>query len=92
MQKYQNYRIVVIDDASTDGTGDLISNYLRNQMTVSQNRYLLIKNTQRKRAMYNLRRAAMEFCRPQQIFMIVDGDDELIGRYVLKLFNAYFNK
>ena len=40
--------------------------------------------------MPNLRRAAKELCRPQDIFLIVDGDDELLGRQVLKLFNAIF--
>ncbi len=42
--------------------------------------------------MPNLRRAAKEFCRPYEIFLIVDGDDELIGRQVLKLYNSIFQK
>ena len=44
------------------------------------------------RAMYNLRRAALEFCKPEEVFLIVDGDDELLGRQVLKLFSAFFQK
>ena len=40
--------------------------------------------------MHNIRFAAFNFCKPQDIFMIVDGDDELLGRQVLKLFNALF--
>jgi len=40
--------------------------------------------------MPNLRWAATSFCKPDDIFMIVDGDDELLGRQVLKLFNAVF--
>jgi hypothetical protein len=42
--------------------------------------------------MPNLRYAAQNFCSPTDIFMIVDGDDELIGKQVLKLFNAVFQK
>ena len=42
--------------------------------------------------MFNLRRAALEYCRPNEIFLIVDGDDELLGRQVLKLFNSLFQK
>jgi hypothetical protein len=42
------------------------------------------------KAMPNLRTAAKEHCRPEEIFLIVDGDDELVGRQVLKLFNAVF--
>lgn len=40
--------------------------------------------------MANLRRAAMDYCQPQEIFLVVDGDDELIGRQVLRLYNAVF--
>lgn len=52
----------------------------------------MIQNDEQKRAMANLRTAAKEHCRPEEIFMIVDGDDELLGRQVLKLFNAVFQE
>ena len=42
--------------------------------------------------MPNLRMAAKEYCQPKDIFLIVDGDDELLGRQVLKLFNSVFQK
>jgi len=42
--------------------------------------------------MPNLRKAAMEYCLPQDIFLVVDGDDQLLGRQVLKVFNANFQK
>lgn len=42
--------------------------------------------------MPNLRNAAQNYCKPQEIFMIVDGDDKLIGRQVLKLYNAVFQQ
>lgn len=42
--------------------------------------------------MPNLRRAANKFCKPHEIFLIIDGDDELIGRQVLKLYNSVFQK
>jgi hypothetical protein len=41
-------------------------------------------------AMHNLRRAAIEFCKPEELYIIVDGDDELIGREVFRLYNALF--
>jgi len=40
--------------------------------------------------MPNLRRAANQLCQPEEIYLIVDGDDELIGRKVLSLFNSVF--
>ena len=42
--------------------------------------------------MANLRKAAMEYCQPEEIFVIVDGDDELLGRQVFKLFNSVFQR
>lgn len=41
-------------------------------------------------AMPNIYRAAHEFCKSYELFMIVDGDDELIGKQVFKFFNAIF--
>ena len=43
-------------------------------------------------AMPNLRMAAKQYCKPEEIFLIVDGDDELLGRQVFKLFNSVFQK
>lgn len=40
--------------------------------------------------MSNLRKAALEYCQAHQIYMIVDGDDQLVGRNVFKLFNSQF--
>ena len=40
--------------------------------------------------MANFYWAAHEFCKPYEIFMIVDGDDELIGKQVFKLFNSIY--
>ena len=42
--------------------------------------------------MPNILSAAKDFCRPSDILVVVDGDDELIGRQVLKLLNSVFQK
>lgn len=91
MQNYTNVRVVVIDDASNDGTGEEVQKVLENSPTW-KNRAVVVRNKERKYAMANLRRAAKEFCKPTDIFMVVDGDDELLGRQVLKLFNSVFQK
>lgn len=41
MQDYTNYRFIVIDDGSVDGTGDLISRYLSSQTKVPKSRYTI---------------------------------------------------
>jgi glycosyltransferase involved in cell wall biosynthesis len=90
MQNYTNYRLLVIDDGSNDGTGTAIVEELHKQTRISADRYSVVIHKERHFAMPNLRWAANYFCRPNDIFMIVDGDDELLGRQVLKLFNSVF--
>lgn len=92
MQQYSNYHIVVIDDMSTDGTGQLIDTYLATQNKISQSNYLVIHNKVQMFALANIRTAAEKFCKPEQLFLIVDGDDQLLGRQVLKVFNAVFQE
>lgn len=40
--------------------------------------------------MPNIYHTATNLCKSYQLFVIVDGDDELIGKQVFKLFNAIF--
>ena len=42
--------------------------------------------------MPNVLYAAKTFCNPDDIFIVLDGDDELLGKQVLKLFNSVFQK
>lgn len=92
-QEYKNYHIVFIDDASTDGTGEQIEKFLAvSQTKIPPERFTVVKNKEQKRAMFNLRMAAKQYCKPEEIFLIVDGDDELIGRQVFKLLNSVFQK
>lgn len=42
--------------------------------------------------MHNIYFAVYDHCRPGQILAIVDGDDELVGRQVFKLFNAAYHQ
>ena len=75
MQNYINYHIVFIDDASTDSTYNDIFNLMSNQKKLSSSQYVLIKNQEQKKAMFNLRMAANTYCEPHEIFIVVDGDD-----------------
>ena len=75
MQEYSNYHVVFIDDASTDDTGLQIEAFLNNQTIIPRDRYVIVKNTEQRRAMPNLRMAAFDYCKAEEIFLIVDGDD-----------------
>lgn len=92
MQEYKNFHFIIIDDGSVDGTGALIQNYLDTQTIVDPSRYKVDIHTERGYSLNNIRKAAREFCKPQEILIVVDGDDELLGKQVLKLFNAVFQE
>ena len=89
-QQYDNYRIIFIDDASEDDTGAFVREYVKDH-NLSPRKIKIIVNKERSMAMPNLHWAAHKFCKPYEIFMIVDGDDELIGKQVFKHFNAIFS-
>lgn len=59
---------------------------------LNRSQFTLVKNLDHMRALNNIRSAAEVFCNPEDIMMIVDGDDQLVGRQVFKLFNSVFQK
>ena len=93
-QEYSNYRVLVIDDASPDSTGEILRGYLSGNpvyQNMLDNRVQIQINKERKMALPNILDAAKNFCKPEELFMVLDGDDYLLGRQVLKLFNAIFS-
>ncbi len=65
---------------------------MKSQTKLAPNNYRIEKNEERLGALQNIRRAAQTFCKAEDIFVAIDGDDYLIGRQVLKVFNAIFSK
>ena len=88
-QDYQNYRIIFIDDASEDDTGTFIKEYIK-EHNLSPSKIQVAINKERTMAMPNLHMAAHNYCKPYEIYMIVDGDDEIVGKQVFKHFNQIF--
>ena len=41
-------------------------------------------------ALPNILDAAHNFCKPYELFIVIDGDDYLLGKQVFKLFNSAF--
>lgn len=91
MQEYTNYRAIVIDDASSDGTSEAILSYIANHAAFRNGRVRVQQNKVRKMALTNILDAGQNFCHEDDIFMVIDGDDYLLGKQVFKLFNAAFS-
>ncbi len=83
-QKYENFHVVFIDDASTDGAFD--------RLPKDDSRVTIIKNDVRKTALENLHNALMNNCEPDDIAVFVDGDDWLPNKKVLSYVNDFYNE
>ena len=87
MQKYQNYRIIYIDDCSSDGTYELVSAYV--QQCGQQERVIVIGNTERYGALANHYKAVHQ-CDDRAIVVQLDGDDWFAHDNVLSVINEAY--
>lgn len=53
---------------------------------------MVLSNEKRMTAVPNIHRAVTQHCSPDSIMVLVDGDDEMLGRYSLKVFNHIYQK
>lgn len=88
-QDYSNYRVVIVDDASTDNTTALIKHFLKKNKNLAS-KVVLITNKKQMTAVPNIHMAITKHCKPNEIGFFVDGDDELVGKKVFKVFNAIY--
>lgn len=86
-QDYPHFRLIYIDDASPDGTGKLVDDYCK--ATGKADKITLIRNHERLGAVANIYKAA-HMCDPQEIILIVDGDDWLAHPNVLNVLNEIY--
>ena len=87
-QVYPHYRVIFTDDASTDGTFKIAKEVVKSQNATSKVR--MLRNSSNKGAMANVYRA-VQSCDNDEIVVILDGDDQLNGPYVLKSLSSYYN-
>lgn len=87
-QKYKNFRIIYIDDASTDGTADAVEQYLKIKDT--EHRVTFIRNKERVGALANIYNA-FSMCKPEEIIVMADGDDWLAHDKVLFYLNSTYH-
>jgi len=88
-QKYENYRVIYIDDCSSDGTGDLVERYIKERGV--ENRTILIRNKTRRRALANLYHA-IHSCDDDEIILTYDGDDWFANNQVFSLINDIYSE
>ena len=93
-QTYTHYRIIYIDDCSTDDTYALVTEKMKsscNKQPKLPNHMQVIRNTTNKGALANIY-AAIHTCADEEIIVILDGDDAFAHPEVLTRINkAYHN-
>lgn len=83
-QKYEDFEIIFIDDASTDNCWDLLphdnpkAKCIRNEVNVT--------------ALPNIHNAIMDHCDADDIVVLVDGDDWLKNKKVLSRINEIYEE
>ncbi len=86
-QDYENFRVIYVDDASTDGTGDLVDAYIQEHGL--QDKATVIHNPKNMGGLYNLYHA-IHSCDDDEIIVEMDGDDAFPHDQVLSYLNEVY--
>lgn len=82
-QDYDNWKMIIINDASTDNTTKILNNYN------SHPNIIIINNPTNMGAVYNQVQTIKSYTKPTDIVMLLDGDDSLINDN--QIFSYYNN-
>lgn len=80
MQNYPEFDVIYIDDCSTDGTGDIVEQYITSRQL--QHKIRLIRNRYNRKATANIY-TAVHMCNDSDLIVALDGDDALAHQNVL---------
>jgi len=86
-QTYKNFRVIYIDDCSTDKTYEKVEKFIKDHRI--EDKVTLIHNTERRLKLANLYKAYVS-CRNDEIIVCLDGDDWLAHENVLKDVNHFY--
>lgn len=86
-QCYENYRVIYIDDASDDGSYDLVRDLIYDSSHLGQ--VTLVRNEEKLGNLANIYRA-VQTCKDEEIVVILQGEDWLAHEWVLQRLNAYY--
>ena len=86
-QQYENFRVIFIDDASTDDTHERVKALV--DRSPKKDKVTLIKNGKNQGSLKNLY-TAIHSCDDQEIVVRVDGDDLIAHPFVLKKLNKVY--
>jgi len=88
-QDYSNFRVIYIDDASTDGTAKAVAKIVTRHPKKSI--FHLVRNPKRIGALANIYYAIHNRCQDEEIVVSLDGDDWFYDNQVLKRIDAIYS-
>lgn len=83
-QKHSKVRVIYINDASTDHTGELVDAYVEDHNL--SDRITVIHNSYNRKALMNIYKA-VHMCHDDELVVVLDGDDSFAHPYVLTKIN-----
>ena len=85
-QEYSNFECYIGDDMSTDSTLKRFKKYVGDD-----SRFAIVANTEKKYALKNIHDLILESNpKPEDVLVILDGDDWFTTRYVLSKLDQYY--
>lgn len=81
-------KIIFVDDNSDDGTLEKTRKYI--QRRHSHLNVTFVGNKKRMFATFNIYNSIKTYCNLQDIVVLLDGDDELMGTQVLNILNKVY--
>lgn len=87
-QTYKNWHMIYTDDCSTDGTADLVEEYIKKHDHNKQ--ITLIRNKERKMSLHNIVHSIYLCKDNSHIAVSLDGDDMLAHNRVLERLNGIY--
>ncbi len=86
-QRYKNYQVIYLDDASQDGTSQMVQEFI--ELSLRKKQFTYIKNEKRLGALHNIYRA-VHMLNDDNIVLVVDGDDWLAHDRVFQRINEIY--
>jgi hypothetical protein len=84
-----NYHCIVVDDASTDGTGRVIAEITDALKKTMDARFTVGWMVRRQHSLSNIVEAIRTYGKPEDVVVILDGDDELLPDALENISIAY---
>lgn len=91
-QTVRNFECIVVDDFSTDGTGEIAEHFGNPEGGLDDDRFFVQRNTARRFQAYNTVQAARTYAtKPDDVVMLIDGDDWLLHNRAFEVIRDAYN-